>query len=321
MSTPLVSIILPTYNGEAFLENQLDSIFEQSFKDFEIIVSDDGSSDSTTEIINTWKNRKNFRYSINQKNIGFIQNFCQAAKRAEGKYIVPCDQDDVWLPHKLQILIDSINDHLLIYSNSRLIDEQEQPLGKSLKESLKVNFISGNNHRAFYYANCVAAHTMMFHRDLLQYIDTLPETVFHDHWLAYVASRLGSIKALDDELVLYRRHGSSVTTTTKKKRFTGNLFSYLKAKADRQFERNQNKITKLRTFQAFNQKIAKPDSELDVLIEELSRFDEYFFNKQIFSILNRSKDDYFAISCKGKMKLMMEECFGRKFYQYIPMTF
>ena len=320
MSTPLVSIVLPTYNGERFLRQQLDSIFAQTCQDFEIIVADDVSTDATVEILSSYDNRSNFHYAINSQNIGFIRNFSQAAKRARGKYIAPCDQDDVWLPDKLQSLLDQANEHLLVYSNSELVDELNRPLGKSLQDSLKINFVSGSNYRAFYFGNCVAAHTMLFRRELLDYIDTLPQSVYHDHWLAFIASRLGSIHAVDKKLVLYRRHDNSVTTTIKKKKFTGNVISYLRAKADRQSQRNQSKLRKLKDFRSFNQMINKPDAELDVLIHELESFDDYFFNKKIFTLLNKGRDEYFAISRKGKAGLIMEECWGRRFYQYIPVT-
>ncbi len=320
MTTPLVSIILPTYNGERFLKKQLDSLFAQTCQDFEIIVADDVSSDATVQILKSYISHDNFHYSINPQNLGFIRNFSSAVKLAKGRYIAPCDQDDIWLPEKLQTLLNEADDHLLVYSNSELVDENGRPLGKSLRDSLKINFISGNNHRAFYYSNCVAAHTMLFRRDLLHYIDTLPDSIYHDHWLAYLASRLGTIHAVDKKLVLYRRHDSSVTTTVKKKKFTGNPVSYLRAKADRQSERNQRKLQKLKDFQAFNLKINKPDPELDVIIRELGKFDHYFFNRKIYSILSKRRQEYFAISRKGRLGLILEECLGRKFYQYIPMT-
>lgn len=241
-------------------------------------------------------------------------------KQAKGKYIAPCDQDDVWLPNKLKTLLAEVNDHLLVYSNSELVDEHETPLGKDLKQSLKINFISGNNHRAFYYGNCVAAHTMMFRRELLEHIDTLPETVYHDHWLAFIASRLGTIHCVDKKLVLYRRHDSSVTKTVKKKKIPASPIAYLRAKADRQSLRNQNKLKKLKDFQAFNRKINQADAELDEVIAELEKFDQTFFNRKIFSILNKRHDEYFAISRKGHLGMALEESVGRKFYQYVPVT-
>ena len=70
----------------------------------------------------------------------------------------------------------------------------------------KINFISGHNHRAFYYTNCVAAHSMLFYRELLAYLDTLPGSIYYDQWLTCIACRLGTIHAADKKLVLYRRH-------------------------------------------------------------------------------------------------------------------
>lgn len=320
MEPSLISIILPTYNGERFLRQQLDSIFSQTYQNFELIVVDDASTDSTVEILESYSGRKNFQYHVNTANLGFIENFDAAMKLAKGEFIAPCDQDDIWLAEKLEVLVAAINDHLLVYSNSELIDENDNRIGNDLKQLLKINFISGANYRAFYYSNCVTAHTMLFRRELLNYIKTLPTSVYHDHWLAFIACRLGAIQAVDRKLVLYRRHDSSVTTTVKKKKFTGNPLAYLRAKADRQSLRNQNKLQKLKDFQSFNSRINNPDPELDTIIRELAKFDHYFFNRRIFSILNKGQDEYFAISRKHRRRLVLEECFGRKFYQYIPVT-
>lgn len=320
MSSPLVSIVLPTYNGERYLAKQLDSIYSQSCQDFEVIVADDVSTDGTVKVLDKYKQHNNFQYSINQKNLGFIKNFSQAVMKARGKFIAPCDQDDIWHAHKLQTLIDNAGEHLLVYSNSELIDENDQPLGRSLKDSLKINFVSGNPYRAFYYANCVAAHTMLFRRELIDYINDMPESVYHDHWLAFIASRLGTIQAIDEKLVQYRRHDSNVTVSVKKKKITGNIFSYLKEKADRQSQRNKDKLLKLRDFQSFLIRVDHSDALLDSLIEEYGKFDTVFFNRRIHSILKQRQEEFFAISRKGKTGLVMEECMGRKFYQYIPIT-
>ena len=105
---------------------------------------------------------------------------------------------------------------------------------------------------------------------------------------------------------------SSVTTTIKKKKFTGNPIAFLNAKAERQSPRNQNKLKKLKDFQSFNRRIDKLDVELDTIIAELEGFDDFSFKRKIFSILN--------IRRKGLGGLMIEESVGRKFYQYIPFT-
>lgn len=320
MKDALISIILPTYNGEQFLKKQLESIFLQTCQDFELIVADDASTDATLEILKSYSDRDNFYFYVNHNNQGFISNFCSAMKKAKGQYIVPCDQDDIWLPDKLDALLAEVDDHLLVYSNSELIDENDNLLGKDLLQLLKINCISGNNFRAFYYSNCVTAHTMLFRRELLAYVDTLPETVYHDHWLAFIASRLGTIHYVDKKLVRYRRHGSSVTTTVKKKKLPANPLAYLRDKADRQSRRNQTKLTKLKDFQAFNRQINQQDPELDIIIGELEKFDRCFFNRKIYSILKKRHEEYFAITRKGHFGLIMEESVGRKFYQYIPVT-
>src|ERR1700754_726282 len=115
----LVSIALCTYNGEKYISQQLDSILRQTHRNLEIIIVDDCSADNTFNIVK--------RYSIldsrikcfrNEVNIGFNKNFEKAIKLATGDYIAISDQDDIWLPGKVELLLNNIGDNWLIFSNS-----------------------------------------------------------------------------------------------------------------------------------------------------------------------------------------------------------
>ena len=320
--SPLISIILPTYNGAKFLSQQIESIYAQSYKHFEIIASDDASSDNTLELLQQYaKYHNNFYVYSNSSNLGFNKNFSVACQHAKGEFIAPCDQDDIWQADKLLTLVEKLKDNTLVYSNSELIDEKNHKLGMSLADSLKINFISGNNHSAFYYGNCVAAHTMLFKRNLLEYIFPFPETVFFDHWIAYTAARLGTIQYIDKKLVLYRKHAASVTVSTATTRERPkNLIHHLQEKTLRQVQRNKDKLEKLKRFAELNNTLGRPDHELDSLIEQYKKFEDYFFNFEIFTRLKAKQNKYFAITRKSRILCSLEEACGRHFYRFLPIT-
>src|SRR4051812_37947903 len=124
MDCPLVSIIMCTYNGERFLEEQINSVVNQTYSRLEIIIADDNSTDNTRSVLRKYEGISNVKIFYNGQNLGFIKNFEQTVTKASGDYLAFCDQDDNWLPNKIERLTAAIANHSLIYSNSLLIDEQ-----------------------------------------------------------------------------------------------------------------------------------------------------------------------------------------------------
>jgi len=95
---PLISVVIPTYNRAAYLGRALQSVFAQTFKDFEVIVVDDGSTDNTADIVNAWKDKIHYFY---QKNQGRAVARNKGIELAKGKYIAWLDSDDEWYPDRL----------------------------------------------------------------------------------------------------------------------------------------------------------------------------------------------------------------------------
>src|ERR1700712_2781618 len=123
---PLVSIVMATYNGERFLEAQMNSVLKQSYPSLEIIVVDDGSTDGTAAILQSYaKNYHYIRlYFSEGKNLGYIKNFERGCQLATGDYISFCDQDDIWHPDKTNILMNAIGNHPMVYGDDELVDGQ-----------------------------------------------------------------------------------------------------------------------------------------------------------------------------------------------------
>src|SRR5882762_358248 len=127
----LVSIILGTYNGQAYLREQLDSLFAQTYPTLEIIAIDDVSNDDTVRILQEYAARhSNMKVVVNESNLGFIKNFEKGARLSTGDLIAFCDQDDYWLPEKVGKMVASIGTCPMIFCDSELCDQDLRPLGR-----------------------------------------------------------------------------------------------------------------------------------------------------------------------------------------------
>jgi glycosyltransferase involved in cell wall biosynthesis len=209
-TTPLVSVILGAYNGEKYLEEQLDSIVRQTYPNIEIIIADDCSTDGTPGILKKYSEKyENITVYYNEKNLGLIRNFENAVQYANGEYIAFADQDDVWLLEKIQCQMDNIGDNTLIYSDSEYIDAQGNSMGKKISDYR--NLISGKNLFALEATGgiWIAAHAILFRRKLLDIALPFNRFVNHDGWLAYIAMLEGTIAVIPRPLVLYRQHGGN----------------------------------------------------------------------------------------------------------------
>ena len=206
---PLVSVVLATYNGEKYVEQQLDSIFQQTYKNIELIAVDDASSDNTLNILYAYRlNHSNMKVFLNETNLGFIKNFEKACSLANGDFISPCDQDDVWHVDKIKLMVESIGDYPMIYCDSFICDENLQQTGKKISDI--VNCKSWDNCLQYSVFARIYGHTLLYTRSLLQNIISFTEVIPHDWWIAYNAILNGGIKFLNEPLVYYRQHKENV---------------------------------------------------------------------------------------------------------------
>jgi glycosyltransferase involved in cell wall biosynthesis len=183
----LISIIMATYNGEKYINTQLDSIINQTYKNIEIIIVDDLSNDNTVELVKKYISKhKNIRLYINQKNLGYIKNFEKGSKKANGDFIAFSDQDDFWIPNKLERLMSEIGNHDVIYCDSELVDENLNSLHENISKNH--NFISSSNPINFAIKNCVSGHAMLIKKELLNSSYEFPELIPHDWWLTFLAA-------------------------------------------------------------------------------------------------------------------------------------
>ena len=207
-----VSVVMCTYNGERYLREQLDSIVQQTYPIYEMIVQDDCSTDETMVIVCDYARRYPFiKVFQNEFSLGINQNFLTAIQRATGDFIALSDQDDVWDCHKIEWQLASMGDALLSCGFSKpFVSGQD----------IQVHFderIPNLRPERLIYASAVAGHTQILRRDLLGKIPNLDEGLkifMYDQLFQVVAALYGSISFCDQILVNQRRYATAATYTT-----------------------------------------------------------------------------------------------------------
>ena len=313
----LVSICLATYNGERYLKEQLDSLCNQTYKNIEILIQDDCSSDATINIVKSYqKKHDNIQLFINDVNLGYIKNFETLIKKARGEYIALCDQDDIWVENKIELLLQHIGENSLIYSNSLLIDAQDNSLHKTLKEKLKNNFINSKEPLNFLYDNSVSAHALLFKKELLSNLFPFPKHIYFDAWIAIHAANAKGVSYLDKELVLYRQHDSNTLGNVQNKSTTtAEKITNKVAKKERNI---RLVLAKIDEFLEIGNLRDKDRQILQTLKKQYTLFDEKYFNLELFLYLLENKALLFTITRKSPFYIALKHAIGKKLYKVAP---
>lgn len=278
MDSELISIVMATYNGEKYIKEQIDSILNQSYSNWELIISDDGSKDSTLEIVKKYCEKdKRIKLVINNNHHGFAQNFINGIKYINGEFVAFADQDDVWPDNHLLSLISNIGKNDFICGNASLVDENCRYLGYTMKDVLGINKLPDNKNallNLLFYSNIFQGAACLFTKKIAVKISELPENVyFHDHWIALFSCVNNGCRFIDEEVLLYRQHGNNVTSNTKKKLFH-------KIFPDKETLENEKKLFKYNLL----------------MLENLINYDEFTqYNKEIKDAIN-----YFRNILSGK---------------------
>ncbi len=215
----MISIAMATYNGEKYLREQLDSILLQTITDFELIIGDDRSTDSTVTILAEYAARDpRIHYSINPVNVGFKKNFEQVMARCQGDYIALCDQDDIWYPNHLELLLEHIQDHAICCGNCELVDQYNQSFHRNMSDSDGIHFIPNEPRkwllRVLLHGNCFQGASMLLRKDFAKRCIPIPDcVVYHDAWIASCAlmDKDGFYYLATPPVTRYRQHTTNVT--------------------------------------------------------------------------------------------------------------
>lgn len=214
IASPLVSVVMCTYNGGRFLDEQIRSILEQDYLNLELIIVDDVSTDNTWSLLLQWKAKSDkIRIYKNDANLGYNKNFEKAITLAAGELIAISDQDDVWLHNKITKLVQALDNDKVILAHNRSVRLQDGRL-RYKSASLHHHFYGSDTRRLFMF-NQVNGHDMMFKKSLVSRALPIPAGMMYDWWLAVVATCYGSIASVDEFLVHHRIHNSNSYFTSK----------------------------------------------------------------------------------------------------------
>ncbi len=217
-NTPTVAVVVATYNGATYLPAQLESIIQQTHKPSQIIIIDDASSDDTVSIAQAFAAlHPEVMVVQNETRLGYIKNFEKGMLLANANYVALSDQDDIWVPHKLEKLLASIGDQMLAYSDSELIDSNGHLLHKKMS-SIK-NQLAYHTPIMYAIGAWAPGHAMLFKKELIDKAVPFPTLVTHDFWLGFVATCYSTVVYVNEPLVHYRQHTQNAigADTTKNK--------------------------------------------------------------------------------------------------------
>jgi rhamnosyltransferase len=215
-----VLIVLSSYNGARYIGEQIESIRRQTFRDWMLFVRDDGSSDSTPQIVRGLA-RIDSRIKLlpdGRGNLGPLASFgalLEHALACQAAYVALSDQDDVWRADKLERQLDVLRTHetsmgsehpTLVHSDLAVVDRDLRPIHASYLRYQRLEHVAADPLRRLILQNFVTGCTVLLNRALLRVAVPVPPVVMHDWWLAQCAAALGSVLFLPESTVLYRQH-------------------------------------------------------------------------------------------------------------------
>lgn len=222
-------ILMATYNGELWIGEQLDSLFNQTNQGWKLFIRDDSSTDGTLKILERWKSRYPDRidwYSGGSR-LGPSGSFSELMENNKSAdYLMFCDQDDVWAKEKVQVCLDSIvgletkygeRTPLLVHHDLTVCDQSLIPIDPSFMKFQALNPTKNSLSRLLL-QNVVTGCTVIINQALARKTGRVPkEAIMHDWWLALVASGFGHIQCIyKPELILYRIHGNNTCGTAER---------------------------------------------------------------------------------------------------------
>jgi glycosyltransferase involved in cell wall biosynthesis len=284
----MVDILLATYNGEKYLHQQIDSIINQTYNNWRIIVRDDCSIDDTVKILLEYKKKLNDRFTIinnDNKNLGPAFNFIELLKKSSSLYCMFCDQDDYWLPDKIELSVNKMNEYsgmpALVYTGLEVVDWELKKMGVSLPEMEKMT--PGD----LYYKNIIihnkiAGCTVIINSELrsIALSGNIDYIIMHDWYLAVIASLCGAIGYIDKPTILYRQHQNN-TIGVKIKDFFYWKKRITNINSNNSWNRRRRQVKNILNLRG----IVLPRSVITELTE-FSNLNKYSKIKKIYWLLN-----------------------------------
>lgn len=219
-----IDVLLATYNGEKYIKEQIDSILNQTYENIRLIISDDCSKDKTQEILKEYEKKDNrIELYIQEKNLGVVKNIEFLLKQVKNKYYMLSDQDDIWLPEKIEKSLETLleNNADLVFGDLEVVNQDLKTMYPSFGDFMLLNkkihkYINSNMLNYIY--NCVTGCTILAKKETIQKILPLPKKskyLIHDHWIGLMTSIYGKVVYMPEKYIKYRQHGNNQVGTDK----------------------------------------------------------------------------------------------------------
>jgi glycosyltransferase involved in cell wall biosynthesis len=215
----MINILLATYNASEYLTAQINSILlQKTSSNWTLLIRDDYSNNSTINIIHNYQKKSDKICLVNNenKNLGTSLNFSCLLENSESDYIMFCDQDDIWLPNKIEISLNKMLEMekeygkqtpILIHTDLKVVDNNLNLINPSFRNYQNLDPNPQNLLPRLLMQNFVTGCTMMINKPLKDLILSIPqEAIMHDWWIALTAASFGKIAYITEPTVLYRQH-------------------------------------------------------------------------------------------------------------------
>ena len=223
MEQEQIDILLATYNGEKYVKEQIDSILNQTYKNIRLIISDDCSKDTTREILKQYEQDSRVKIIYQEKNLGYIKNFEFLLSQVENEIYMLSDQDDYWLPEKVEKSYETLKKENadLVFGDLEVVNENLETIYPSFGDFMKLNrkihkYIG--SYKVNYLYNCVTGCTVISKKKWIPKMMPFPaKTKYfaHDHWIGIIIGTYGKMAYMPEKYIKYRQHGNNQIGTDK----------------------------------------------------------------------------------------------------------
>lgn len=211
---PEVTVLMPTYNGARFLEEQIESILGQDYKRLRLTVVDDGSQDRSYDLAKEIAARDSrVTVSRNPQNVGLIATIGRLLGSVETPYFALADQDDIWDGKKLSRSLRALRsaNTSLVYSDVRVCNANGAVIDQSYLSSRRIRPVTGRDPVPFVFRNPAIGHTIVATKPVADIACDIPTNlVFHEAWIVAAACKVGAVGFVDEQLGRYRVHAANV---------------------------------------------------------------------------------------------------------------
>ena len=261
-----VDILLATYNGEKYIKEQIESILNQTYKNIQIIISDDCSKDGTRQILKEYEKNDKIKVFYQEENLGYVKNFEFLLKQVESNLYMLSDQDDVWKKEKVEKSVEKIESEKLdlVFGDLEVVDENLNTLYKSYNRYMhlihKIKKYQ-KDYRLQYLYNCMTGCTIISRKNWIDKVLPFPTNskyMIHDYWLGLVIALNGKVGYIEEPYILYRQHGKNQVGSKKASKTASKLEKV----------RNISINTRIGTFETyvmheeiFNEKLRKQNEK------------------------------------------------------------